>query len=392
MARIVVDGIPYVYGLFNDNATTIGTYNIDVTNASFFQSAYCVTGNYNGVSLDPYINNGNVSLTYDPANTYGKLTITTGNVQSSMTVTYNLRQQVWGFSLSQNNSLNSGRTLVNGSDLYIGNSSNGLIQLGTKADFDQCFQSVSEGKSIVAAAVTDKGVQTAADSTFQQIADNIEAISQLDTSDANATASQILSGYSAYVNGSKVTGSMTNRGAVTSSLNCGNSYTIPEGYHNGTGKVTANTLASQTSATAVAADILTGKTAYVNGNRLTGTMANRGAASQALNCGGSYTIPAGYHNGSGRVTANSLASQTAGTATAAQIFSGYTAWVNGTRLTGTASGAKTNARVTRTSSYSGNLGSRIGSFNGTTLRVTLTTTEGNLAVVESGDYIEIELS
>ena len=282
--------------------------------------------------------------------------------------------------------------MVNGSDLYIGNSSNGLIQLGTKSDFDQCFQSVSEGKSIVAAAVTDKGVQTAADSTFQQIADNIEAISQLDTSDANATSSQILSGYSAYVNGSKVTGTMTNRGAVTSSLNCGNSYTIPEGYHNGTGKVTANTLASQTSATAVAADILTGKTAYVNGNRLTGTMANRGAVSQALNCGGSYTIPAGYHNGSGRVTANSLASQTAGTATAAQIFSGYTAWVNGARLTGTASGAKTNARVTRTSSYSGNLGSRIGSFNGTTLRVTLTITEGNLAVVESGDYIEIELS
>lgn len=212
--------------------------------------------------------------------------------------------------------------------MYIGNSSNGLIQLGTKSDFDQCFQSVSEGKSIVAAAVTDKGVQTAADSTFQQIADNIEAISQLDTSDANATSSQILSGYSAYVNGSKVTGTMTNCGAVTSSLNCG----------------------------------------------------------------GSYTIPAGYHNGSGRVTANSLASQTAGTATAAQIFSGYTAWVNGTRLAGTASGAKTNARVTRTSSYSGNLGSRIGSFNGTTLRVTLTTTEGNLVVVESGDYIEIELS
>ena len=210
-----------------------------------------------------------------------------------------------------------------------------MVQLGTKADFDVCFQSVSEGKSLIADAVTGKGVTTASDATFQTIADNIEAISQLDTSDANATASQILSGYTAYVKGSKVAGSMVNRGAVTSSLNCGNSYTIPEGYHNGSGKVAANSLASQTSATAVAADILTGKTAYVNGTRLTGTMVNRGTVSQALNCGGSYTIPAGYHNGSGKITANSLSSQTSATATAAQILSGYTAWVNGVRLTGT---------------------------------------------------------
>ena len=231
--------------------------------------------------------------------------------------------------------MNSGRTLVNGSDLYIGNSSNIPIQLGLKSDFDQCFQSVSEGKSLVAAAVTDKGVQTAADATFQQIADNIASIFQLDTSDANALASQILAGCTAYVDGIKVTGTMLNRGAVTSALNCGGSYTIPAGYHNGSGKVTANTLASQTSATAVATNILTGKTAYVNGNRLTGTMANRGAVSQALNCGGSYTIPSGYHNGSGKVTANSLASQTSATATAARILSGYTAWVNGTKLTGT---------------------------------------------------------
>ena len=100
MARIQVTGIPYEYGFFNGNATTIGTYNIDVTNASFFQSAHCVTSNYNGVSLDPYINSGNVATTRDPTSTYGKLTITTGNVQRSMTVTYNLRQQVWSFSLS----------------------------------------------------------------------------------------------------------------------------------------------------------------------------------------------------------------------------------------------------------------------------------------------------
>ncbi len=34
----------------------------------------------------------------------------------------------------------------------------------------------------------------------------------------------------------------------------------------------------------------------------TGSMANRGAVSQSLAINGSYTIPAGYHNGSGKVT------------------------------------------------------------------------------------------
>ena len=35
-------------------------------------------------------------------------------------------------------------------------------------------------------------------------------------------------------------------------------------------------------------------------------MANNGAVSKTLNAGQSYTIPAGYHNGSGKVTANSI--------------------------------------------------------------------------------------
>ena len=52
-------------------------------------------------------------------------------------------------------------------------------------------------------------------------------------------------------------------------------------------------------------DVLSGKTfANANGDAYTGTMTNRGAVSQTINPGGSYTIPAGYHNGSGKVTAN----------------------------------------------------------------------------------------
>ncbi|MDE6930091.1 MAG: hypothetical protein K2P02_04990, partial [Lachnospiraceae bacterium] len=82
--------------------------------------------------------------------------------------------------------------------------------------------------------------------------------------------------------------------------------------------------------------VLEGKTFYNQDakTRRTGAMPNRGAANQTLNAGQSYTIPAGYHNGGGKVTANGLAGQTAGTALAGDIYPGKTAWVNGVMLTG----------------------------------------------------------
>jgi hypothetical protein len=66
----------------------------------------------------------------------------------------------------------------------------------------------------------------------------------------------------------------------------------------------------------------------------TGSMANQGAVSVKLNAGEGYTIPSGFHNGGGKVEANGLASQTPGNATAAHILSGQSAWVNGNKING----------------------------------------------------------
>ena len=85
--------------------------------------------------------------------------------------------------------MQSGRLLVNGSDFYCGNSSSNPSQLAlrsqipdvsgfaTSAELNSLKTSVSSGKSIVASAVTGKGVNTAADASFQTIANNINSIS-----------------------------------------------------------------------------------------------------------------------------------------------------------------------------------------------------------------------
>ncbi len=59
-------------------------------------------------------------------------------------------------------------------------------------------------------------------------------------------------------------------------------------------------------ATAQVAELLTGKTAYARGAKLTGTMPNNGGVTGTISTvAGQYTIAQGYHDGSGKVSIDS---------------------------------------------------------------------------------------
>ena len=98
----------------------------------------------------------------------------------------------------------------------------------------------------------------------------------VDMTGDTATAAQILDGYTAHINtGEQVEGTCT--------------------YD-----------ADTSDATAGVAEILNTKTAYVNGSKLTGTMPNRGAVTGTISTkAGSYTSQNGYHDGSGTVSISS---------------------------------------------------------------------------------------
>lgn len=167
----------------------------------------------------------------------------------------------------------------------------------------------------------------------------VEAIPDeyITTDDATATADKILARETAYVAGEKITGTMVDNGTVSKTLDTTTtSYTIPLGYHDGTGSVNITTETKSatpskkpqtisatpgkvissvsveaipanyidtTDANAEASHILITKSAYVNGKKVDGTMPNNETITGTIDglTETSYTIPAGYTAG-GTVT------------------------------------------------------------------------------------------
>lgn len=162
------------------------------------------------------------------------------------------------------------------------------------------------------------------------------------TDGVDTTADKVLDGEEVVTSAGKIEGTMPNNGAVTETLDTGKtSYTVPAGYHDGLGKVSitleeksATPTKSAQNITPTAGKVLskvtvapipaayqdvTGVTAtegavlegheFVDstGAVVEGTMLNRGKVTTTIDglTTTSYTIPAGYHDGTGTVSLTS---------------------------------------------------------------------------------------
>ena len=103
-----------------------------------------------------------------------------------------------------------------------------------------------------------------------------------------------------------VEGTMPNRGAISHSLALNGTYTIPAGYHNGSGKVTqALTVITPTTTNLALNGTYTIPQGWHNGQgKVTQNLTVIAAANHTLAINGTYTIPQGWHNGQGKVVQN----------------------------------------------------------------------------------------
>ncbi len=144
----------------------------------------------------------------------------------------------------------------------------------------------------------------------------------------NAVASDLLSGKTASTDAGEITGTMVDNGTVNITPGTSNQ-SIAAGKHSGSGVVYGDTdlvaanikagvnifgvagnsnVVDTSAGDATAAQILSGKKAYVDGALVTGSMTNRGAHN-ITPAASNVAIPAGYHNGSGVVYAIPHSSQ-----------------------------------------------------------------------------------
>ena len=213
----------------------------------------------------------------------------------------------------------------------------------------QLFTSVSSGKAKVAAAITDKGINTASDASFDVMATNIRDIETsgggqeydenfVNTADATANAADIMLGKTSYSKGKKLYGTHTDLDTSDATATASDILSGATAYVNGqkiTGTYEPEEPIDTSDATATANDILSGKTAYVDGEKLTGNYTPLDTSDATANSSDILSGETAYVDGQ-KITGTYVPLDTSdATATASDILRGKTAYSNGEKLTGT---------------------------------------------------------
>lgn len=101
------------------------------------------------------------------------------------------------------------------------------LVVGNETKFDLTADTVTEDKLLKGATAHDKsGAPITGTCTYDA-----------DTQDATVAVAEILEGKTAYARGTKLTGTMPNKGAVSGTIATKEAYTIPMGFHDGSGTV-----------------------------------------------------------------------------------------------------------------------------------------------------------